>query len=722
MLGFKEYALLTFDYCFAERTRNHFLKYIGPDLFLYLYDRSFLLSLTDKEDCSRKGTEYFIGEINKAGSIYNELYNKFRSSAGIAKKIKYYRLAAFYLKLNGLALNKVQSTNATTESDNAIKEIFAEKLYDYLLAINSSATSGGGGPTSKTGIKKTFVPDHVILDHKADKSPIYAPGDSLLYENNTTTFEGRMFTVKTYKCDWDPAALGFPAGYKSFCGDHSPDHLWKNPATDLLEYSAEQMAKFQRLEDMVKLYKQNDNIEKTVFPNSDGFPYKYLSFISNNLGKWKENQFRIDRHESPVTGITKFPSDYATGLPTTKETTFLKLFSEGAYVEYFFKFDFDELINNMASNEAYKQTLYELFNSKNYASYKLLSLAQAISPEAPLSSPSEKYNSVLYHSLDSFSRIVKQIYFRVPRESWAMAQHHVAFPPTSLPTSTEIDEAFRKTKIEFGARLVISTPNLPNETNSDKIGPVYSLDTYESKFDSDKLTDGGANHGITDAHDKILTDVLTFSKSDPPPPQSAWQNKTFIYNFLQKKEKLAGSFSKKDYSGDLSWATKRKYNKETQQYEVYLDDITVIPAYSFPIAESAIELTSADKKEFLYDFYVGIPRYDTWQKTSVEMQGLDFSLDQAVVGKYSQTILDDLFENKTVKQFIGSALVGQSYAEKPEVYKKAILNAPTSSNLSLFEDANDTNKEHQSFITSCDNVDNIIDQNLITLVDSIEGF
>ena len=108
MLGFKEYALLTFDHSFTERIRNHFLKYVGPDLFLYNLDTKFLESLTDLDGDKTKAVEYFIGQIDTVGTIYNKLYNGFLGPNGIQNKESYYRLAAYYTKLNGLTSKPTQ--------------------------------------------------------------------------------------------------------------------------------------------------------------------------------------------------------------------------------------------------------------------------------------------------------------------------------------------------------------------------------------------------------------------------------------------------------------------------------------------------------------------------------------------------------------------------------------------------------------------------------------
>ena len=696
MLGFKEYALLTFNYSFIERTRNHFLKYIGPDLLLYIQDRAFLLGLTDKNGDKTKGIEYFIEEINKASSIYSELYSSFRGSAGIGLKLKYYRLAAYYTKLSGLTLNGIQNKDLAVESDNAIKEIFAEKLYDYLLAIHATSGAGSAVDDAKSAIKKTFVPDLITPDSKTG-SNLTTPNSSLLYENSTTTFEGRLFTVKEYTCLGTNIVDDWP--YIQRCGTISAgtvDMHTSDKCFGLAGCTPAQKGKIARLKKLVALYKQNNNIEDTSFPNSDGFPYKISSFKSSNLGDYKENQF--------------FPG---VSLPTTKETTFLELFSRGTYVEYFFKFDFDELVSNMMTNQNYEKGITNIFH---------------------------KYTAVPYYSLEKFSQLIRLIYL------WASKETAPSINKT--PSQFEIDKAFEKTKIEFGARLVLSTPNLLNETNSDKIHPVYSLDTYESTFDSSKWADGSANHGIASAYDKILTKAITFSKSESPPLQSAWQNKTFIYNFLQKKEKLAGSFHwDKAAKGGVSIPAKNEYNKVTKEYEVYLDDIDVIPVYSFPLAESTIKLTNSDKKEFLLDFYDGTHRVGGIPNVSLDQQGMqivNFSLDQAVVGKYSQTILDNLFEDKTVKQFFNSTLVGRKHLNMadPEAYKQMILSAPTSEEVESSTPGSDEKKvvstpfkpgdprllslfknttEQKAFIISCDSTDDKIDQNLITVVDSIEG-
>ena len=99
------------------------------------------------------------------------------------------------------------------------------------------------------------------------------------------------------------------------------------------------------------------------------------------------------------------------------------------------------------------------------------------------------------------------------------------------------------------------------------------------------------------------------------------------------------------------------------------------------------------------------------------MPHVDFSLDQAVVGKYSESILDFLFEDEFVKKFFSSSLIGQKFIglDDPEVYKGII----EKQDVPFFDINSDLGK---AYIFECNKTDNKIDQNLITLIDSIEGY
>ena len=694
MLGFKEYALLTFDHSFTERIRNHFLKYVGSDLPLYLQDPVFLQKLTDKGGKKDKGIKYFIDQINEAGTIYFNLYNKFKGPQGIGSQINYYRLAAYYTKLNGLTYTKTQGGSLIVEADNAIKEIFAEKLYDYLLAISTAKTYEEKELTAKDIIKKTFVPDSSLIKQTKtyggiEKDPIPSPTKSLLYDNATTTFEGRLFTVAHYEC---AAEVATPL-YLQGCAGHSSD-LCKGA----FGCTEQQKTKTARLKKLVELYKQNDNIENTQFPDSDGFPYSLNSFKSNNLGLYKENQFYIDRFMPVEPGVTQMW--YGKGLPTTNETTFMSLLSAGAHVEFFFKFNFDELAGHLTGAGAYEKGISNIFHKHH--GYPLVDFVSSIST-TDFSSPAGKgkYNAGLYYSLEKFSRLIRDIYLYVSRESWPTTPELM----NNLPTEWEIDKAFESTKIEFGARLIVSTPNLSEETNSDKIMSVYKQfpEKYESSFDSENYADGSQNHGVTEASDKLLKDAEKYSEFD-----SAWKNKTFIYNFLSYIPK------EQEYkiSHDDGWG-----GSSLKDATQALNDLGVSTVYCFPIAEKSVELTKGNKKEFLLDFYAGIPRYmpPGIGADRAGMRDVDFSLDQAVVGKYSKFILDNLFDDALVDNFVNSILFGKQTSLSVEQYKSA---AQLAGEPLFIENSKDRN----SWITECNKTDDKIDQNLITLIDSIEGF
>lgn len=690
MLGFKEYALLTFDHSFTERIRNHFLKYIGSNLPLYLQDPAFLQKLTDKSGKKDEGIEYFIDQINEAGTIYFNLYNKFKGAKGIGSQINYYRLAAYYTKLNGLTYTKTQGESLIVEADSAIKEIFAEKLYDYLLAI-STAKTYEKKETNRDIIQKTFVPDSSLIKQTltdfAKNLPIPSPINSLLYDNTTTTFEGRLFTVAHYKCAHQVAGHQ----YNYYCKGHSG----YQPAAYA---KATGWTKTERLKKLVELYKQDNNIENTQFPDSDGFPYKYNSFKSNNLGWGKENQFYIDRFMPVKPGVTQML--YGKGLPTTNETTFTSLLSAGTYVEFFFKFNFDELAGHL-TGAAYEKGISNIFHDGSHG-YLFRDFVSSISKtDFSLPAGKGKYNARLYYSLEKFSRLIRDIYLYVSRETWPNTDPELGY---SLPTEWEIDKAFENTKIEFGARLIVSTPNLSEETNSDKIMSVYKQfpEKYESSFDSENYADGSQNLvGVTAAGDKLLKDAKKYSEF-----HSAWKNKTFIYNFLSH-------IPKEDADDDGSSLKKDAVIKE------HLDDLGVSTVYCFPIAEKSVELTNEDKKEFLLDFYAGIPRYNLHHlglgDPHAGMIDVDFSLDQAVVGKYSKSILDNLFDDAFVDNFVSSILFGKQDTLSVEQYE----NAAKSAGEPLFiENSPDRN----SWIAECNKTDDKIDQNLITLIDSIEGF
>ena len=730
MLGFKQYAILTFHVSLTERIRNHFLKYIGPDIFLYLQDKNFLEALTDQSGKKDKGIKFFIGQVDEAGSIYNKLYNKFIGSEGLGDKIKYYRIAGYYLKLNNLTLNPLKKKGVLAESNEAIKEIFAEQLYDYMVRINDAREADIKKidiiGSIKSSIKKTFVPEFKRFRFNKGQRMITATEgpfkgktfwqdwagetkpDSLLYDNDAITFEGKVFTVKWHPCSSKDVHGDKGATLAYLCKGHTTDGV----------------AKHDRLKMLEALYKSNDNIEKVDFgPDAGGFPWTLASFntttpvkvtgtkcggydIVGDCTHWLdiktalkdpklENQFQIIKHSwfSQEAGKHLFWKRF--GPETTKLTTYTKLLSEGAYVEYFFRFDLQELVDNLAQIIGDGKDLQDSLMGKGWASTTLYNEVASIAKTSP-GGVAGKYDATSYYSLVKFANFIGEFYGMADPKKETDNYGNLRI----IPSEAHIDEAFEQTKIEFGARLVVSTPNLPYETNSSKI----NFPPYDKVYPTD-LHPGQKT--LDPAYVPLTFAAMKYAGSEDSAPRSAWKNKTYIYTLLDKTPHPDSPAPPQYWHRD--WTTLDKTKSAWYYYPTSV--------FSFPIGEEAVELTNVDKIRFLKDFYSGSTALRHISMIA-HQHTIRFPIDQFVIGKYSQTILDGLFEKGLVKQYFESEVVGKKYVQlTQDVYKKVVDTTPVA-DLPLFIEGT---SERKTFVEECDKTDDKTDQNLITLVNSIEG-
>ena len=180
MLNFKEYTLMSFKNIFQERFKNHFLKKAGKDIFKYQFGSGFLSALSVNGDNS-KAIEYFVNLINTK-DIYKDLYDSFLADPTPLKTKNYYTFAAYYMKLQGFPKGIPKVNNDLSETQNgliALKEVFANELYEHLMVLNKGKKISSNQPTSigqiKNGIAKTFVPDKLekISDRNATTRPFY---------------------------------------------------------------------------------------------------------------------------------------------------------------------------------------------------------------------------------------------------------------------------------------------------------------------------------------------------------------------------------------------------------------------------------------------------------------------------------------------------------------------------------------------------------------------
>ena len=140
MLGFKQYLLTSFSYLLQERIDNYFLLNLGPNLPLFVEEKSFFLS--DGEEISlQEGADKTHNLYGNAPGVPNGK-GEFRSlilqgSLDFVESIefdnpetfKYYELAAEYLKQNGLIVYDNKFIDNLTE-------LFYQRLYLFKKAIS----------------------------------------------------------------------------------------------------------------------------------------------------------------------------------------------------------------------------------------------------------------------------------------------------------------------------------------------------------------------------------------------------------------------------------------------------------------------------------------------------------------------------------------------------------------------------------------------------------
>tara|TARA_R110000824_G_scaffold119818_3_gene274225 strand:+ start:7245 stop:9869 length:2625 start_codon:yes stop_codon:yes gene_type:complete len=872
MLGFKQYAILTCQVAFEERARSHFLRYIGPDLFLYLQDNDFLSGMTSKDGVKTTGIQYYVNEIDKDGSIYNELYNKFIGPLGLDDNIKYYRVAAYYLKKLKLTLKEENVFITKTErANNAIKEIFAENLYDYMVHLNGTQAEKEDLATIgvKNAVKKTFVPDSLFTSaHQSDSGLDATPSrltsllewndpklfpsierptnkhpyernrspvaKSLLYTNNTFTFEKEIFSPldpneKLTDIEID-AAITYPSSKKTyfFSGDDyyryndttkeidsgypkkisdnwpglpnnidaatvysypnttktelyffkgdqyylwdqnknkvydgypKPISIWNGVPNDLdaaLELGSNNQVYFFKGDKYWKYDKENNKVlpesplkikdEWGGMPDniSAAFTWQYDGVYSYNLGGalvapkvknqtyfFKGNKYTVydDSGNKPNPNKTdldilagwKFPKEIfsvdpnkikkntAFGLSqipqfkdTLKPTKFTTLLAQGAYVEFFFKYDIQELVENLTSSSSAAKALLQHLQ-KHCQSPLNPNYTSAFRPTIPadITAGGKEgvglFEATQYHSLRSFALLVNTLY-QYSRENVKTTFDGLTGNNASLPRISDIDKAIKDTKIEFGARLVISTPALSEQVNSSKITPWPGITSagnntkiYNSQFDGNKIAE---QHGgvVVNALDGLIND-----SEDIQIFISGFKNKTFVYNLVEINTTAAS-----------------------------LNNFAVATAYCFPIAEVSNSITETDKQKFLTDFYSDILKYKTKYTTYTEIQNkvfgwklkyMDYAIEQAVIKKYYQIILNKLFEQDLPKKFFESQLVGKRYLQLLNKNSYRALVKGESEKASLFQEKS---SDRDKFLEECDKTDDKTDTNLITLIESIE--
>ena len=574
MLNFKEYTLMSFQNLFEERFKNHFLKEARQNLFKFNLSSGFLSSLT-KDGNNSEAIKYFVDLIDSdTENIFKNLFNSFLSDS---KNKNYYRFACYYMKENNLPNGISPLDSELTKEKNAdiaLKEIFANELYKHLSILTISKPQPEQKniiQQTKENISKTFVPDAV--------TDIAVPQG------------GRP--------DWP--TISYLLNDKSHAGGFHG-------------------------------FKTDFGYPVFINPLSSFYNDRTISFQNRifNEKEFNETITTLSDNKKTFTELFDFDKFYA---EATKETNHSILLDAGAYIEYYFKFDYNLLLKYKpyATPDGNGLTQYYKWglNEKNYYSFREITLLLSILRE------------FIYST---------------------------SFAPNEL-------------NLKFGARLVVKAPFLDNFISKKiKFGNTnisYTL-PLSSKVDTPSTGPLTANTHY------LIKDAKEYANKNI---KSCYKNKTFVYNLIEQ------TFASND---DL----KENALYSVKQYE------------TFPLAEYEISLSKEQVTKILVSSQANTTSGAGWAATW--RSSYDFLVDKQIIFPYSKEILDELFNIQIVKEYFLSKTnslekITSAAISNEEFYKEATKDTILSSET--------TPKE---FIDKANKMDDIIDQNLITLINSIE--
>ena len=574
MLNFKEYTLMSFQNLFEERFKNHFLKEARQNLFKFNLSSGFLSSLT-KDGNNSEAIKYFVDLIDSdTENIFKNLFNSFLSDS---KNKNYYRFACYYMKENNLPNGISPLDSELTKEKNAdiaLKEIFANELYKHLSILTISKPQPEQKniiQQTKENISRTFVPDAVTqIAVSQGNSPDWP---TISYLLNDKSHAGGFHGFKT--------DFGYP--------------VFINPLSS--------------------------------FYNDRTISFQNRIF---NEKEFNETITTLSDNKKTFTELFDFDKFYA---EATKETNHSILLDAGAYIEYYFKFDYNLLLKYKpyATPDGNGLTQYYKWglNEKNYYSFREITLLLSILRE------------FIYST---------------------------SFAPNEL-------------NLKFGARLVVKAPFLDNFISKKiKFGNTnisYTL-PLSSKVDTPSTGPLTANTHY------LIKDAKEYANKNI---KSCYKNKTFVYNLIEQDFTSSG-----DLNGNASCSV--------EQYE------------TFPLAEYEISLSKEQVTKILVSSQANTTSGAGWAATW--RSSYDFLVDKQIIFPYSKEILDELFNIQIVKEYFLSKTnslekITSAAISNEEFYKEATKDTILSSET--------TPKE---FIDKANKMDDIIDQNLITLINSIE--
>lgn len=569
MLNFKEYALMSFQNLIEERFKNHFLKEAGVELYKYKISPQVLASLS-KDGNNEAAIKYFTNLI-KTEEPYISLFNSFLLNS---PNKNYYRFACYYLQLNNLPEGITPSDPELNKQQNAniaFEEIFANELYKH-LSILSKAESGEFLEIDfvKENIDKTFVPDAIDVNNVP--IPEYLIGNSFSFDQV------------------------FPLHFAGF------------NITPIQSIAAAK-----------------------AFQESSYYNDRTISF-KNSIYNQQKLEERIKFFQSGQLQGPPLGSDAAKEIieSSVQRVNYSDLLSRGAYVEYYFKFNYDLLLKftpfGISDGNNSNLSFYEVkgLSKKNYYSFReaslLLHFLKVISTGFTL-------------NLANFSQVK-------------------LLNPGDIITNLDL---------KYGARLVVNAPFLNNFTTNN----TKPIDTNASYND----------------FQAVIAAASSYSEKNF---KSAYENKTFVYNLIETITP----------SGNEASQVSQFETVPLAEYEISLPTQNTEDSTVPVIMAKLLTLPNSD------------PGYVRFYYDNI--------IDEQIVSKFSKEVLDGLFNIQLVQDYVTSNVnslgaVAASSIEDPQAYA------------TLTKDTLLSTKDN-NFIQEASKMDDIIDQNLITLIDSVEGF
>jgi len=620
MLNFKEYTLMSFQNLFEERFKNHFLKEARQNLFKFNFSAGFLSSLTEDGNNS-EAIKYFVNLIDTK-KIYADLFNSFLSDSS---NKNYYRFACYYMKENNLpsGISPLNSDFTKGKSaDIALKEIFANELYKHLIILskrekNKQKTSFDDIIADiKKNITKTFVIDSRV------KQEARQPNDYHLY-----TYFGRSETRN----------FGDSDGFQDNLGLKKRDLLFNGIDFDTLTASP-----------LFTLDK-----EGLLYNNVA------LSFQNRIFNQVRYNENLEQAKQAPngtLRLIEEINSAYSS---TTKETKYTDLLEKnGAYVEFYFKFD-------------------NVFREGTKV--------QAFGVNQPI--------SLLYSNEDK-NNLPQDVNYYSFRETLAYCLYlKSAMTPinSSKPAYTSPTDLSPHINFKLGARLVINAPNFESFISNEIVSKNNFYSTNYNEEVSGPFSGFETPKQLEPNIYKLVADYNSYAKNNNN--KSAAKNKTFVCNFIDQEQ------------GDARVVDGAKNAYLAPVFITWLQNFySITKTNSIVLGEYNIGLSEDETKNIL----------EKIKGADAKLNYIDFIIDNEIISKYYEQVLNELFKIQIVNEYFLSKTnsleaISAVSLENDEIYNEATKGTILSSGSIPEEFINEANK-----------MDDIIDQNLITLINSIE--